>query len=461
MRALGIDGGLIRAIGWRPMIQERNPRMTTQTPKEQVEVIVGRLEEQGVRALTFEEAIALSRSHPESVADLALAVIERFPKGGTFLDAALSYLPDGLWDGLVHFALNTLEKSGANEAADSVIAYASLQALPALHPHLDHIFRLRPNSKYYYENWPWRESGTIDFETRRRVLEDANATSDLREKAWRALLETRQPRVVSHALALADSDETFARGFTRERATVEDHLHHVGFARIDGRLERICPEALYHIVFPKSFFEGQSRPPWLERIHPTWNLEPESPSPGMPFGGLANGDCSVCGSRLHRLITLESVPEDLGITGLDRVELATCLSCLGWDHGQLFYRHGADGRPESIGYDGPRTQPQFPVGPLREAELRLAETPRRWRWQDWALSNSRENLNRIGGEPCWVQSAEYPECPICEGLMRFLMQLDSDLPAEDGGEWAWGTGGIGYGFWCDRCKVSAFLWQCT
>jgi hypothetical protein len=67
--------------------------------------------------------------------------------------------------------------------------------------------------------------------------------------------------------------------------------------------------------------------------------------------------------------------------------------------------------------------------------VRLDETPRQWRWQDWGLSNGRENLNRVGGEPCWVQSAEYPCCPICKGLMRFLMQLDSDLPTGDGGEW--------------------------
>lgn len=45
--------------------------------------------------------------------------------------------------------------------------------------------------------------------------------------------------------------------------------------------------------------------------------------------------------------------------------------------------------------------------------------------------------------------------------MTFLLQLDSDLPTEDGGEWLWGSGGIGYLFWCDSCKVSGLLWQCT
>jgi hypothetical protein len=431
----------------------------TPTPKDQFETIISRLEKQGVRAAPIVEAIELGRSHPESVADMATATMERFPKGGSFLDAALSYLPEAGWDGLVHFALDALERRGENEAAESVIAYASLQRLPALHPRLDRIFRLQPNAGTYYENWPWRESGLMAFDSLRRVLEDTGTTTDLREKAWRAMLETRHPEVVGHALALAESIKTLDMGQTHEE--VEPYLHQVGLTLIAGRLEKICPEVLHHIVFPTTFFEGQSRPPWLERIHPTWNLEPASQSPGMAFGGHAEGGCSVCGGRLHRLIALSPVPEGLGITGLDRVELATCLSCLGWERAPLYYRHAAGGSHEGIGYDGPKLEPQFPVGPLREAEVRLVETPRRWRWQDWALSNGRENLNRVGGEPCWVQSSEYPACPICEGLMTFLMQLDSDLPTEDGGEWLWGSGGIGYGFWCDRCKVSAFHWQCT
>jgi hypothetical protein len=45
--------------------------------------------------------------------------------------------------------------------------------------------------------------------------------------------------------------------------------------------------------------------------------------------------------------------------------------------------------------------------------------------------------------------------------MGYLLQLDSDLPTADGGEWLWGSGGIAYGFWCDPCGVSSFLWQCT
>ncbi|RJG26900.1 hypothetical protein DQX05_02445 [Paenibacillus thiaminolyticus] len=53
--------------------------------------------------------------------------------------------------------------------------------------------------------------------------------------------------------------------------------------------------------------------------------------------------------------------------------------------------------------------------------------------------------------------SELPRMPRDDGLH----QLDSELPLADGQEWMWGSGGIGYLFWCDRCKVSGHLWQCT
>jgi hypothetical protein len=161
------------------------------------------------------------------------------------------------------------------------------------------------------------------------------------------------------------------------------------------------------------------------------------------------------------MLVLDPIPAGLGVTRLPRLELATCLSCLGWEKQPLFYRHDQHGIPSNVGYDGPAVTPQFPSGQLKETEIRLAETPRRWYWQDWALSNGRENLNRIGGEPCWVQSAEYPHCPLCQRIMPYLMQLDSNLPMNEEREFLWGSGGIGYGFWCDQCKVSGFFWQCT
>ncbi|MDG3002714.1 hypothetical protein [Paludisphaera mucosa] len=421
--------------------------------------ILRALEEQGVRAAPVEEAVELGRSSPEAVFDLAAAVVDRFPDGGTFLDAALGYLPDDRWDGLVGLALDALDRDGENEAADAVIAHAGLQALPSLHGQLDRLFRLRPNAGTNYENWPWRESGDRDVEPQVRRIEDPGLADELRQKAWRILLETRSPGAVARALALANRVHPVVAGFGPE-AGVEACLRQAGLTRDGAGIRRLAPDGLFHVVFPGGFFE-QPRPPWLARVHPTWTLEPSPEFPPMRFGGRADGECPLCRGRLHRLIDLDPVPSDLGVTGLGRLEIATCLPCLGWELAPLFYHHAENGHAVGVAYHGPTIIPQFPAEALRESEVRLAVTPGRWRWQDWGLSNSRENLTRIGGEPGWIQDAEHPDCPTCGRVMGHLMQLDSDLPTGEGGEWLWGSGGIGFVSWCDRCKVSGHLWQCT
>lgn len=427
------------------------------SPRQQIESIVRSLEENGVSAAPVMEATALATSHPKAVADLAIAVMCRFPTGGTFLDGALSYLPQDSWPELIRTALQTLEDChGKNDAAVAVIEYASLQCPSALHPHLDRIFLTRPNARCDSECYPWRESGERHFRFLRNVIENSGSTDDDRRRAWAALCESRHTKLLEYAISRATDVSPTDWPLN---AWVQAHLHLVGFHWENQSFRRVCLDSTYHLQFPDEFFELQSRPPWLARIHPTWKLPRTIQT--VPFGGAAEGRCSLCGETLHRLFALDPIPPGLGISRLTRLEIATCLSCLGWERQPLFYRHQDEGSPLDIGYDGPPVSPQFPVGPLRESVIGLAETPRRWFWQSWGCSNSRENLNRIGGEPSWVQDAEYPGCPLCDKLMTFLFQLDSDLPTADGGEWQWGSGGIAYGFWCDECSVSGLLWQCT
>lgn len=124
--------------------------------------------------------------------------------------------------------------------------------------------------------------------------------------------------------------------------------------------------------------------------------------------------------------------------------------------------HDAAGEPAPLPV-GEQVAPKFPAEPLVEMEVRSATTPARWRWrwQDWAVSNGRQNLHRPGGYPARVQSARYPPCPGCGRTMGFLIQFDSELPTAGGEEWLWGSGGLGCGFWCDLYRISGFLWQCT
>ncbi|WP_145944190.1 hypothetical protein [Fuerstiella marisgermanici] len=408
-------------------------------------------------AAPIEESLTLAGQYPDAVADLAIAVVAKYPKGGTFLDAALSFLPEGKWRCLVENALNILEEDNDNNAAESVIAYASLQNPKAIHPYLESVFSIRPNGSSYYSAYPWRDSGSQHFSFLKGVFENAES-ADQKMAAWEAMIHSRYLLAVDFARQNLRSVMPSDTGRTLED-WLNCWLHQIGLEYSEEGYTRLCNQNPYHIVFPDSFFAADSTPAWLVEQHPTWRLK--SSAPTAQFGGNSNSECKRCGGTLHRLMKFESVPDEIVISGLSGLELAVCLSCLGWEEERLFFSHDGDGAPEHSFFEGEVGDPQFAVGPLKEATVTLAQTPRRWYWQDWGLSNSRENLNRIGGEPCWVQDADYPSCPSCERTMDFLMQLDSDLPTADSDEWLWGSGGMGYVFWCDTCKVSGYLWQCT
>lgn len=370
------------------------------------------------------------------------------------LDAVMSFFALEDFPRAIRFALDGFARDPKNEAAEAVVASASLQCVSVLHPHLDQIFHLGVNGSSYYGTWPWRESGRQALDFLQGVLESDGHSEAERLRAWQALLETRDETCLHYAITVAPriplhSDPSL-------------YFAQVGLEGHGDAFRPLDPKTVFHLRFAEGHFDDAERPLWLHTFHPTWRLDADS-SALMNFGGDLPGDvrCDACGGGLHHLITLDPVPVGIGVTGLSRLCLATCLSCLGWEQEELFYRHDEEGSPAQIGHSGGSVTPQFPVGPLKGCQVRLAPTPNRWHWQDCGLSNSRENLNRVGGPPCWVQSSQYPACPMCQETMQFLMQLDSDLPMADGGEWLWGSGGIGYVFWCDACRVSGYLWQCT
>ena len=222
------------------------------------------------------------------------------------------------------------------------------------------------------------------------------------------------------------------------------------------RLKRYCGQRVYHIIFPRGYF-GAPYAPHLAKHHPTWRFE--GGEAGYKFGGVldeANGDAQ---NPLFHIITLDPLPRDLPVRSLPRLILAAHVREV--NEGEIvFYEHDAQGMPRRI---GERTQVEYAFDePIKECEVALAPTPARWAAQDWGMSNSRQNLARIGGEPSWIQGALVPTCPICGEKMEFFMQLDSELPScEQGGEVYFGSGGILYVFWCERTRVSAFFMQCT
>ncbi len=225
---------------------------------------------------------------------------------------------------------------------------------------------------------------------------------------------------------------------------------------------------VFHLGFEEDYFTFTDPPPpglsavplgWYRRhfFHETWEL-PGRPDLACRFGGAWKGTCAVCGnSPLYHLITIPVFP-GLPVTGMKEAIIATCLSCLGDREPVLHFTHDEEGSPQGL-FSGTQVSPSHSGAmPLRETHVHLCATPAPWARQKWENS-ADQNLNRIGGSPTWVQDRQTVQCPRCRKAMSFLLQLDSPFPLEDGGRWLWGSGGLLYLFWCDRCRIDAQFWQ--
>lgn len=63
-----------------------------------------------------------------------------------------------------------------------------------------------------------------------------------------------------------------------------------------------------------------------------------------------------------------------------------------------------------------------------------------------------EDSSTLGGMPSWLQDAEFPRCPECRRLMRFLAQHDNGALGEEG---------LYYAFFCGDCSVASVSYQQT
>lgn len=456
------------------------------------------------------------------------------------------------------------EKSARWKNAEEVIAAASLEFAPFLHPYLGELFKLQPNESAYYAEYPWRGLSYESSQIWRERLADPQTSKDDKQKIFSCLLQTRDPRNIKFACEFALAENFFDRpcdlleyigywleavGFTFERTkfdadgatqAVADEILKIDADECGGakqtqpsecdisqmsnepggatsaslqadecdlsrknldeardaasavkfnagelksaasqnfkacaaehgskfnsnepaadksqkasndeicfggekfKLKRYCGQRVYHIIFPRGYF-GAPYAPHLAKHHPTWRFEGSEAR--YKLGGVldeVNGDAQ---NPLFHLITLDPPPRDLPVRSLPRLILAAHVREV--NEGEIvFYEHDAQGMPRRI---GERTQVEYVQDePIKECEVVLAPTPARWATQDWGMSNSRQNLARIGGEPSWIQGALLPTCPICGEKMEFLMQLDSELPScEQGGEVYFGSGGILYVF---------------
>lgn len=434
----------------------RVPQSVVPTPAQQLLDAFGR---KGWDSQPYERMLDIARTSRADLLDLVLRSIDVLPRSPTFVDGALSLLDDQGLARAVELAVGRLPVDPAtgsgDTVAESVVAHAGLQDSSLLAAHLPLLWELAPNRSTYYASWPWRACTEAEADRLLRVLREGGQPDRLR--AWWALRESRRPDVIGRALPAVGGAETLLE---LEPAR---YLPEVGLLLDGAELRPLNPPDVFHLVLPEEALEGRWDGPAHLRPenHPTWERVAE-PVGAAVVGGVSADSCGLCSGPLHRLLRLGvGMPQRLGVHTVQDLELATCLSCLVWVAPALFYAHDADGVPHPLDRRAAPLTPEFPSSPLLEVSTQVIPTPARWRRQDWGLANSRENLHRVGGEPTWIQGAEHLTCPRCDRTMTALAQLDSELATEDGGEFLWGSGGIGYVQWCDGCAVSGVTAQWT
>jgi len=408
------------------------------------------------------QTLQLQREDPKALGDLVALALDRSLDNATFIDAALDLMDDDTYVATVSLAWQRAMQGDRSDLLSAVLDSAALQ-----YPHvfagnwepLLAAAHAGEGGPEYLDGQAWRALDAATLEAWSTALEHDTTEGTLGRARAIALLRSRRPDAVLHALArlFPDASDPAAASW----------LMLAGYTRHADGLRSLHTERPLHIGFNAAQRKRMlaEQPAWrrdIHRVHPTWNAGTPRVTHARMGGELAS-TCGLCHAPLHRLLSLQE-PARAGIDSGSPIEFATCLSCQGWESdGPLFYRHDADGVASAHPAqqrDAPST-PDFVAGALLDAEVQLFAAPARWTCQDWGESNGRQNLSRVGGAPSWVQSADYPACPDCQRDMAAVMQLDSGLPQADGGEWLWGSGGCNYTFWCTGCRVSGQLWQCT
>jgi hypothetical protein len=233
---------------------------------------------------------------------------------------------------------------------------------------------------------------------------------------------------------------------------------HEGCHSATGFLERYAmrhpsdiPPRASHLSFPREFMTERLDWRGFRAGHPTW-VELAQQHPQARLGGVG-GVCSRCGGVAERLLLLPASSASTILPLRSDVAFIWCAWCSP-SAVATFSRLNEVGTTSMLVLDlvvdpGPLQEvnvtPETPVG--------LVDLGPEWYRQDWAWSNDVENLYRVGGEPTWIQNPEVPMCPDCGKSLAFVAQLD--LGDIIDGE------GLVYLFWCDRCSVSAVVYQCT
>jgi hypothetical protein len=408
----------------------------------------------GWNSMPVDRILALADENPDAAVEIGRRLVEReAARAGesNIVIAALQHLDYEPFAAIATHALNWLETQDPypeGTTAEHVLVEAALQAGWMYEEHRHRVRRLLDSGGHPDLAGAWRYASEEEAALLGSELAGGHDRAELRS-AWAALLHCRHLDSIAELLvSWGGQKPSYVPGSPLL------WLESTGYGLDAEGLRKITPVAVYHLQLPP---EINDRGRGTAGRHPTWKLD--ATEAAGQTGGWSSDACGHCHQPLQRLLEFDP-PEHLWIKSRAHLEISICLSCAHWVD-DLFYEHDDHGRPHPIERRTEPVVPDFPSDALVEGTVPIAATPQRWIWQDWMWANGNQNLHRLGGEPTWIQHPAHPECPRCGLLMQSLLQLDSDLATQDGHSYGWGSDGIGYVLWCDRCAISGVVSQCT
>jgi hypothetical protein len=172
--------------------------------------------------------------------------------------------------------------------------------------------------------------------------------------------------------------------------------------------------------------------------------------------GVQDECCPWCNAKLTKLfdIHLQDALFQFLKTDGKRLIISTCCFCT--CYGVIYARFDHEGN--SAWYEFNQKPDYLPdhqnQNEVFEKTKRLELSPKK-RNPYYAASQFLDTtFTQLGGFPTWIQRAEYPKCPECGTLMKFLGQIH-------GGETNDQFTGTYYTFICDDCSISATSYQQT
>ncbi|WP_315113106.1 DUF1963 domain-containing protein [Clostridium intestinale] len=184
-------------------------------------------------------------------------------------------------------------------------------------------------------------------------------------------------------------------------------------------------------------------------------IEKKKSSEEQPITFLEKHDekCKWCGGDLTNLFSFDLTNSlfDFINCNNEKLNIPTCHVCN--CYGPLYMDIDTRGTGH---WSELNSKPEY-LGDVSEDESIILKSPLRILKVKRSCFHASSELlettfSQVGGQPTWIQDAEYPKCPKCSNYMKFIGQIDwADIEAY--GE------GIYHSFVCEECNIVATNYQ--